>query len=35
MSLFRFASIALAVAVVVGVMMNYPDIKRYLKIEQM
>jgi hypothetical protein len=35
MSLFRIASIALTVAIVVGVMMNYPDIKRYLKIEQM
>ena len=35
MSLFRIASIAVTVAVVVGVVMNYPDLRRYLKIEQM
>lgn len=33
--MFRIASIAAAVAVVVGLMLNWSDIKRYIKIEQM
>ena len=35
MSLFRIASITAAVVVVAGLMMNWPDIQRYLKIKQM
>ncbi len=35
MSLFKIASIATALAVVAGVMMNWSDIKRYIKIEAM
>ncbi len=35
MNVFRIASIAAAVVVVAGVMMNWSDIKRYIKIEQM
>ncbi len=35
MSVFKIASIAAALAVVVGVMMNWSDVKRYIKIEQM
>lgn len=35
MNMFKIASIAAALAVVAGVMMNWSDIKRYIKIEQM
>lgn len=35
MNVFRIAGIAAAVAVLVGVMMNWSDIRRYIKIEQM
>ncbi len=35
MNLFKVASIAAALAVVAGVMLNWSDIKRYIKIEQM
>lgn len=35
MNVFRVASIATAVVVVVGVMMNWADVKRYIKIEKM
>jgi hypothetical protein len=35
MSLLKIASIAAALAVVAGLVMNYPDVKRYVKIEQM
>ena len=35
MNMFKIASIAAALAVVAGVMMNWSDIKRYMKIEQM
>ena len=35
MNLFRITSIAAALAVVVGVMMNWADVKRYIKIERM
>jgi len=35
MNVFRIASIAAAVVVVAGLMMNWSDIKRYIKIEQM
>ena len=35
MNVFRIAGIATAVVVVVGLMLNWSDIKRYIKIEQM
>jgi hypothetical protein len=35
MSFLKIASIATAVVVVAGLMMNWSDIKRYIKIEQM
>ena len=35
MNLLKVASIAAAVIVVAGLMMNWADIKRYIKIEQM
>ena len=35
MNLFRIAGITAAVAVVAGLLMNWSDIKRYIKIEQM
>ncbi len=35
MNLFKIVSIAAAVVVVAGLMMNWSDIKRYIKIEQM
>ena len=35
MKAFRIASIAAAVAVVAGLMMNWADMKRYIKIEKM
>ena len=35
MNVLRIASIAAAVVVVAGLMMNWSDIKRYVKIEQM
>jgi hypothetical protein len=35
MTLARIAGIAAALAVVAGVLMNWADIKRYIKIESM
>ena len=35
MNLFKIAGIAAALAVIAGVVMNWPDVKRYIKIEQM
>ena len=35
MNVFRIASIATALAVVAGLDMNWPDIKRYMKIREM
>ncbi len=35
MNMFKIASIAVALAVAAGLMMNWSDIKRYMKIEQM
>jgi hypothetical protein len=35
MNLFKIASIAAAIAVVAGLMMNWPDLRRYMKIEKM
>lgn len=35
MKAFKIASIVAAVAVVAGVMMNWADMKRYIKIERM
>jgi hypothetical protein len=35
MNLGRIAAIAAAVAVVAGVLMNWADLKRYIKIESM
>jgi len=35
MSFLRIASIATAIVVVAGVVLNWADLKRYIKIEQM
>ena len=35
MSFLKIASIATAIAVVAGVMLNWADLKRYIKIEKM
>ncbi len=35
MKLFKIASIAAVLAVAAGLMLNWSDIKRYIKIEQM
>lgn len=35
MNALKIASIAAALAVVAGVMMNWSDLKRYMKIERM
>jgi ABC-type Fe3+ transport system permease subunit len=35
MNSFKIASIAAALVVVAGLMMNWSDIKRYIKIERM
>jgi len=35
MNVLKIAGIAVGLAVVAGVMMNWADIKRYMKIEQM
>ncbi len=35
MNAFRIVSIAAAVTIVAGLMMNWSDIKRYIKIERM
>lgn len=35
MNVFKIASIATALVIVAGVMMNWSDIKRYVKIERM
>lgn len=35
MSLLKFAGVALTAAMIAVVLMNYPDLKRYLKIERM
>jgi hypothetical protein len=33
--MFKIAGIAVALAIAAGVMMNWSDMKRYMKIEQM
>ena len=35
MNVFKIAGIAVGLIVFAGVVMNWPDIKRYIKIEQM